>query len=141
MGSEVVTAMATTPVPSPHAVDAVVSADIPSRTLTVRISDLASGYQKLQWKEAWRALKRAEEHGWRNSPQTLWADTAASRRVAFATLGDDVWGGVLKFTFPSGVEAFQQLIGKPGLTATVWLDRSTHRFPKSQLQKPSKLGL
>jgi hypothetical protein len=53
----------TTPLPSPHPVDAVVSVDIPSRTLTVRISDLASGYQKLQWKEAWRALKSAEENG------------------------------------------------------------------------------
>jgi hypothetical protein len=63
----------------------VVSADIPSRILTVRISDLASGYQKLQWEEAWRALKSAEENGWRNTVPTLWADTADSRRVAFAT--------------------------------------------------------
>jgi hypothetical protein len=122
------TAMATTPVPSPHPIDAVVNADIPSRTLTVRISDLASGYQKLQWREAWRALKSAEEHGWRNSAPTLWANTDSSYRVAFATLGDAVFGGLLKFTFPPGVQAFQQLIGKPGLSATVWLDRSTHRF-------------
>jgi hypothetical protein len=106
----------------------VVSADIPSRTLTVRISDIASGYQKLQWKEAWGALKRAEENGFRNTAPTLWADTADSRRVAFATLGDNLWGGILKFTFPPGVQAFQQLIGRPGLTATVWLDRSSHRF-------------
>jgi hypothetical protein len=119
---------AATPVPSPHPIDAVVSVDIPSRTLTVRISDIASGYQKLQWKEAWRALKSAEENGWRNSAPTVWADTADSYRVAYATLGDDVFGGMLKFHFPSGVQAFQQLIGKPGLTATAWLDRSTHRF-------------
>ena len=97
---------AATPVPSPHPIDAVVSADIPSRILTVRISDLASGYQKLQWKEAWRALKSAEEYGWRSAAPTLWADTADSYRVAFATLGDAVFGGMLKFTFPPGVQAF-----------------------------------
>jgi hypothetical protein len=120
--------MAATPVPSPHGVDAVVSVDIPGRVLTVRISDLASGYQKLQWKEAWRALKTAEENGWRNTTPTLWADTADSRRVAFATLGDNLWGRQLRFAFAPGVQAFQQLIGKPGLTATVWLDRSSQRF-------------
>jgi hypothetical protein len=122
-----VSLFATEKLPSPHAVDAVVSADIPSRTLTVRISDLASGYQKLQWKEAWRAMKGAEEKGWRNTP-TLWADTADSSRVAFATLGDNLWGGLLRFAFAPGVQAFQQLISRPGLTATVWLDRSSHRF-------------
>jgi hypothetical protein len=96
--------------------------------LVLRLSDTASGYQRLCWREAWRALKSAEEHGWRNNVQTLWADTADSRHVAFATLGDDLWGGMLRFAFPSGVEAFQQLIGKPRLTATLWLDRSSHRF-------------
>jgi hypothetical protein len=119
---------AATPVPSPHAVDAVVTPIISERTLVVRLSDTASGYQRLCWREAWRALKSAENSGWRNNVQTLWADAPDSRRVAFATLGDDLWGGMLKFTFPSGVQAFQQLIGAPGLTATVWLDRSSHRF-------------
>jgi len=119
---------ATTRLPSPHPVDAVVSADIASRILTVRISDLASGYQKLHWREAWRALKTAEENGFRNTAPTLWADTADSRRVAFASLGDNLWGGLLKFYFPPGVQAFQGLISRPGLTATVWLDRSSHRF-------------
>ena len=120
---------ATTPVPQPHPIDAVVSADIPSRILTVRISDLASGYQKSQWREAWRALKSAEEYGWHSSSApTVWASTDSSYRVAFATLGDAVFGGLLKFHFPPGVQAFQELISKPGLTATAWLDRSTHRF-------------
>jgi hypothetical protein len=108
---------ATERLPQPHSVDAVVSVDIPSRTLTVRISDIASGYQKLQWKEAWRALKSAEENGWRNSAPTVWADTADSYHVAYATLGDADFGGILKFHFPPGMQAFQQLIGKPGLTA------------------------
>ena len=122
------TALATTPVPSPHAVDAVVDVDISSRTLTVRISDLANAYARSQWREAWQALSVGEENGWRNSPQTVWASTPQANRVVFATLGDDLWCGMLRFVFPPWQQAFQQLIGKPGLTATVWLDRSSHRF-------------
>ena len=56
---------AATPVPSPHAVDAVVTPIISERTLVVRLSDTASGYQRLCWREAWRALKSAENSGWR----------------------------------------------------------------------------
>jgi hypothetical protein len=41
------------------AVDGVVSSIIPERTLVVRISDLASGYERLTWRTAWRALKSA----------------------------------------------------------------------------------
>jgi hypothetical protein len=59
--------VATTPVPSPMAVDGVVSSIIPERVLVVRISDLASGRERLTWRTAWRALKSAEEAGWRTA--------------------------------------------------------------------------
>jgi len=42
--------------------------------------------------------------------------------------GDAVFGGLLRFTFPPGEQSFVQLVGKPGLTCFVMLDRSQHRF-------------
>ena len=113
--------------PTPHEAIAVVSNDLPQRTLTVRLSDLANGYTRLLWKEAFQALRRSEEGGLRSGHPTVYASTPTAHQVAHATTGDAVFGGMLRFTFPSGVEAYQQLISKP-VTATVWLDRSSRRF-------------
>jgi hypothetical protein len=123
-----VTAAASTRLPSPMAVTGVVSHVIPERVLVVRISDTASGYERLTWKEAWRALKSAEERGWRGyADPPVWADTAKADKVAHAVAGDAVFGGLLRFTF--GDEAvYMQLVGQPHLTAFVMLDRETHRF-------------
>jgi hypothetical protein len=119
--------MATTPVPSPMAVVSVVSAIIPERTLVVRISDTESGYAKLTWRTAWRALKSAEESGWRTADPTVYASAPGAFQVAPATAGDDVFGGLLRFRF-ADEKAYLQLVSQPGLTAFVVLDRESHRF-------------
>lgn len=88
------TAAASTRLPSPMAVTGVVSYVISERALVVRISDTASGYERLTWKEAWRALKSAEERGWRGyADPTVWADTAKADKVAHAVAGDAVSAG------------------------------------------------
>lgn len=119
---------ATTPVPSPMAVVGVVSAIIPERVLVVRISDTASGYERQCWREAHQALRRSEQRGWRDSSPTVWASTDSADRVASATAGDPIFGGLLRFTFRPGEPSFVQLVGKPDLSCFVLLDRSSHRL-------------
>jgi hypothetical protein len=118
---------ATTPVPSPMAVAAVVSSIIPERTLMVRISDEASGFERRAWKEAFLRLKSSAERGWRNADPTVWASTDKAYKVASATADLSVFNGLLRFQF-SDYEAFLQLVGQPNLTALVMIDRSSQRF-------------
>ena len=119
--------MATERIPQPMAVVGVVSPIGPERTLVVRISDTASGYERLTWKTAYQALKRSEEGGWRTADPTVYASTDKAERVAHATAGDPVFGGLLKFRFNDD-SAYFQLVGEPGLTAFVVLDRGSHRL-------------
>jgi hypothetical protein len=127
-GSGVSTRAASPAVPSLHEAVGVVSNDLSNRTLTVRLSDQANGFTRLLWKEAFRALRSAEEGGWRNSHSTVYASAGTSFRVASAVCGNGDFGGMLKFVFPSGEPSYSQLVGKPGLSASVWLDRERHRF-------------
>jgi len=110
------------------AVTGVVSSIIPERVLVVRITDQANGYERQCWREAYQALRRSEERGWRDSGPTVWASTDTADRVASATAGDPVFGGLLRFTFRPGEPSFVQLVGKPDLSCFVVLDRSSHRF-------------
>ena len=119
---------ATTPLPQPMAVTAVVSSVISERVLVVRISDTASGYERQCWRTAFQALRRSEEGGWRDAGPAVYASTDTADRVASAVAGDAVFGGLLRFTFAPGEPSFVQLVGKPGLTCLVVLDRSSHRF-------------
>jgi hypothetical protein len=126
-----VTAMAaSTRLPSPMAVVGVVSSIIPERVLVVRISDNENGYARSTWKSAYGALKRAEESGWSRNTPRVWASTDKSDNVAFAVAGDPVFGGLLKFTFAgeAAYSQYLQMVATPGLTASVMLDRETHRF-------------
>jgi hypothetical protein len=118
---------ATTPVPSPMAVVGVVSSIIPERALVVRISDTASGYERSAWRTAHQALRAAEQNGWRTSDPTVWASTPQADRVASAVAGDPIFGGLLRFVFYSEAP-YMQLVGQPGLTAFVMVDRGTQRF-------------
>jgi hypothetical protein len=110
------------------AVTGVVSSIIPERVLVVRISDTASSHERLTWKEAWRALKASEERGWRDANPTVYANTDTADKVASAVAGDAAFHGMLRFTFAPGEQSFVQLVGKPGLTCFVVLDRESHRF-------------
>jgi hypothetical protein len=118
---------ATTPIPSPMAVTGVVSPIIPERTLVIRISDTAAGYERLTWRTAYQALRQAEESGWRTADPTVWASTDSVDKVAPVTAGDPVFGGLLRVRFADGA-SYLQLVGQPRLSCFVVLDRETHRF-------------
>ena len=112
-------------IPHPLIVDAVVDVDIPSRTLAVRLSELEQGGNRRLWKDAYQALKASREAGWLGSHPTLYASTPTARNVVWGTAGDFQ---SLLFSFPAGVSAFAELIGKPRLVARVALDRSSRHF-------------
>jgi hypothetical protein len=121
-------ALATTPLPQPHEAAGVVSNDLGSRCSTVKLSDTANGYTRLLWREAFQALQRSEEGGWRNGHPTVYASTPGAYHVAHAVAGDAAFGGMLNFAFQPGEAEYTKLIGSPGLTATLWIDRASHRF-------------
>jgi hypothetical protein len=121
-----VTTVTTEVLPQPVAVDAVVFTDPVARTLTVRLPDSASGYDRLSWAQAWQAQRRAQEAGWpRSGAPWVWADVPGHRQVAHGLPGD---GGVLSFHFPPGTAGYSELIGRPGLVAIAVLDRASHHF-------------
>jgi hypothetical protein len=75
-------------------------------------------------REAHAALVRSEEGGWRTS-QSLRASADGALQVAPVSPGDY---GMLLCRFPQGESSFSELVGKPGLTAAVGIDRSTRLF-------------
>jgi hypothetical protein len=119
------TAMATTRVPQPLAVDGAVFNDVAVRTLIVRLSERAGGYARLLWREGHGALLEAEANGFRTGAPTVWASAPGIDRIAHGLPGDDL---ALRFYFQPGEPAYAALVGKPGLTAIVTLDRETSRF-------------
>jgi hypothetical protein len=110
------------------AVVGIVSSIIPERVLVVRISDTASGYERSCWKDGYQALKASEESGWRTAGPTVWAGTDKADKVASAVAGGAEFGGLLRFTFAPNEPSYVQLVGRPGLTAIVVLDRSSRRL-------------
>jgi hypothetical protein len=112
--------------PQPQAIPAVVFVDTLTRTLTARLPDKASGYERLLWVQGWQALRRAEQAGWPpgEAPWVL-ADVPGAPRVVH---GVPVDGAALSFTFPVGVAGFGNLVGKPGVVAIATVDTGTHWF-------------
>jgi hypothetical protein len=121
-----VTALAAT-TPSPMAVVGVVSSNVPERALVVRISDMASSYERSTWRTAYQALRQAEESGWRTGGRTVWASTDTADKVAPASAGDPIFGGLLSVRFADAA-VYEQFLGKPDLTCVVVLDRAQQRF-------------
>jgi hypothetical protein len=120
------TTMATTRLPQPAAVDCAVTNDPATRTLFMQLSERAGGYQKLLWREAHGALRRAEESGWGGNDSPVWAHAPGRDRIAYAVPGDLL---SLKFHFPVGSgDAYGALVGKPQLYAIVTIDRESHRL-------------
>jgi hypothetical protein len=115
---------ATERVPQPFAVDGVVTNDLPSRSLGVRLSERASGYESLWWKQAWLQLRAAVENGWRNHPY-VYASTTGAYQVAHVEPADFQ---TLRVSFAPGVAAYAELISRPGLVAIATIDRNTSRF-------------
>jgi hypothetical protein len=112
--------------PQPVAVDAVVFNDVGTRTLTVRLSDQASGYTRLLWQQAWQRQRRSQEAGWPlDGAPWIFADVPGAPGVVHGLPAE---GGVMSFHFPPGTAGYSELISKPGLVAIVTLDRGTHQF-------------
>jgi hypothetical protein len=110
--------------PAPFAVDAVVVSDIATRSLGVRLSETASGYQRLWWKTAHQQLKAAVENGWRNHP-FVWASAPGAYQVAHAQPADF---SMLQVHFPVGTAGYSELVSRPGLYAIAVIDRNSSRF-------------
>jgi hypothetical protein len=119
-----VSLFATEKLPQPVVITGVVDRDLASRSLSVRCSELASGYERLNWRTAHQALVQAEESGWA-SAQTVWASAPGAFQVAHVVAGPFL---SLVAHFPSGQEAFANLISRTGLYAFVSVDKSTGRF-------------
>ena len=119
------TAAAVERVPSPLAVGAAVTIDVPSRTLAVRLSETAGGYEQHLWREAHSALLRDQDSGWRGSGPVVWCSAPGRRDIVPAVAGDF---GMLLARFRPGESAYTELVGRPRLYAIVVLDREQHRF-------------
>jgi len=106
----------------------VVVPDSVNRTLYVKRPEAESGYGLLLWRESHMALMRAQETGWRNGHQTVWAGVAGDSRVTNAVAVPNL---KLMFLFPpdaAGKDAYRQLVGAPNLVASVRMDRESCRF-------------
>lgn len=66
-----------------------------------------------------------EANGFRTGPPTVWASALGSCQIAHGLPGEN---GTLRFHFPPGEPAYQKLVSKPGLVATVVLDGETCRI-------------
>jgi hypothetical protein len=119
-----VSLLQTQKLPQPLAIDAVVVSDIATRSLGVRLSENASGYQRLWWKTAHQQLKAAVENGWQNHPFVR-ASIPGASDVANVQPADF---GMLTVHFPVGTGGFSELISRPGLVAIVVVDRNSGRF-------------
>ena len=119
------TAFAPERVPTPLAVDAVVIVDMASRSLAVRLSDKASGYEQHLWREAHGALSREQDSGWRGATSTVWCSAPGRRDITTVTAGD--WQMLLA-RFRPGESAYTELVGRPKLYAIVTIDRESSRF-------------
>jgi hypothetical protein len=109
--------------PRPKAATGVVFHDVLTRTLTVRLGEGASGYERLLWRDGWQALRRDQEAGWPvdGSPPVFAAVPGARRGVH----GQPVEGGALSFHFPPGTAGYAELVARPGLYAIVTMDSGT----------------
>lgn len=102
----------------------VVDTDLAQRIFAVRLSELSSGYERLQWRTAHQASVGAEQLGWRSGGVVL-ASAPGAFQVAQVVPGPF---HSLVVRFPSGAQSFADLVGRPGLFAFVSVDRSTGRF-------------
>ena len=96
----------------------------------------ASGFQKLSWRMAWESLVRSEQSGWR-SGRTVWAHGVGQSDIAHGLPGDYL---TLLFHFPTGNDAYGELVSKPGLSATFAIDRAAGHFLSVRFSNRSRPG-
>jgi hypothetical protein len=113
-----------------------VGVDYSERTLVVKRPENASGFQKLSWRMAWESLVRSEQSGWR-SGRTVWAHGVGQSDIAHGLPGDYL---TLLFHFPTGNDAYGELVSKPGLSATFAIDRAAGHFLSVRFSNRSRPG-
>lgn len=92
--------------------DGAVSVDLGAREITVMPAE--TGYAATLWQQGYRQMV----HGGYGGP-TVWASGPGGRDIARG----NPEGGALKFTFQRGNPAFAELVGTPGLSAIITVDR------------------
>jgi hypothetical protein len=111
--------------PSPMALDGVVTVDYAARVFAVRLPDSAGGHAMSLWRQAYAQLVAAERSGWDLGHPFLWGGVLGDRQIVHGLPGD---GLALTFHFPAGVPAYTSLISRPGLYAITTIDRELARF-------------
>ena len=87
-----------------------------------------TGYAAFLWRQAHEALVNAEERGWPSSMRFVWCSAPGKPDLVHAAPGQNL---TLRFHFPAGSPAgkvYTEMVGKPGLSAFVVVDRETHYF-------------
>lgn len=110
-----------THLPDPLAAVGAVAVDLDARTLTVMPAE--TGYAAMLWRQGYQAMTEAERSSRYGAP-VVWAHGPRSREIARG----QPEGGALKFTFRRGDPTWGQLVGTPGLSALVTVDRRTSRI-------------
>jgi hypothetical protein len=73
-----------------------------------------------------RRCKAAEQKGWDSAVPSVWAAGLGQKDIAFGLPGDDL---TLLFHCPAVADsAYTKLVSRPGLSAFVTIDKSTHWF-------------
>jgi hypothetical protein len=120
-----VTAAAVERLPTPLAVEGAVAIDNPSRTLAVRLTENAGGYESHLWRQAHGALLREQDSSWRGATSVVWCSAPGQRDITAATAGDFQ---MLLARFRPGESVYTELVGRPRLYAIVTIDRELCRF-------------
>ena len=104
--------------PRPLATGGRVDHDPDTRTLIVRPAADADGYAKLLWREGHAEMVKAEQ---RYGGPSVWADGGGRHQIARGHPGA---AGTLRFQFPPGDRAYQELARTPDLAAIIVVDRA-----------------
>jgi hypothetical protein len=98
--------------PNPRAVDGAVVLDLAARIATVVPTE--TGFPAMLWR---RGIEKMGRGGY--GAPTVWAHGLGHQQIAHG----QPEGGALKFVFHKGDAAWPDLVGTPGLAATVVVDR------------------
>ena len=99
--------------PSTLVLEGVVITDPLARSVAVRLSDTASGGDKMWWRTAHTALKAAVENGWQDH-RYVYASTPSASDAVHVQPTDF---GMLTATFPIGTAGFSDLVSRKAVHA------------------------
>jgi hypothetical protein len=105
---------------------AVVNESFTARRLVVKPAATSNGYDNLAWREAYRALLRDEQSGWRADSLSFYGRFAGEELLAFAEPDPD--RAALRFRFQDGDPAYERLTRTRGLFAIATVNLHSYRF-------------